>query len=276
MCSEDPNNSANQLVEEARFALKWLCHVLRKTRLVKQSPLHQSSDVIIYAKLVCIPVAGRLGLSELKSELEDLCLEVYAPHFYHAVSRLLVSTGEERIQFIRRFGGDLVVLLQQKNLSFSIQSRIKSIASIVGKLKRLNSGLEEIYDVFAIRLVLDVPPSREYKICWQVYEALTYAYEVLEKKIRNWLDNPRPSGYQALHLTLRKDRGPWVEVQIRTRRMNKVAESGSAAHWKYKGTSPGDQLIQLEPWLQQIRLALENYPHVMDDELITVQWSPIA
>ena len=145
------------------------------------------------------------------------------------------------------------------------KSRVKSITSIINKMNRLETGLEEIYDIFAIRVILNATPKEEKAKCWQVHDILTQRYQTLRKKFRDWLTQPRLSGYQALHVTLMDKELPWVEVQIRSKRMDEVAEKGSAAHWKYKEGDKTNPIDKLNPLLVQIRNFLESQPQLVKE-----------
>ncbi len=263
------------LIREAEIILEEITFVLQKMRMLAHFSPNQRTEMMLRAKHICIPIADRLGLDDIKAELEDLCLKSSFPALYCTINHLLGSTQEGRQRFIRHFRKPLIAALQKGDSSFTTKSRVKSIASIAEKMGRLGVGIEKIYDVFAIRFILEAPTSKEEEACWQAFTILNKRYEILTEKIRNWLDYPRPSGYKALHVTLKAPKGPWVEVQIRTQKMNEVAEKGSAAHWKYKESGQDGSLAQIEPWLMQIRDVLEQHPQLVKDALVAAESSSI-
>lgn len=267
----DFNNVENFSMEDVQGLLEEIAIVLQKMRKIEHIPSDQRAEIISNAKNICIPIANRVGLDELKAELEDTVLKSSFPALYHSVNHLLGSTHEERKQFIYLFKKPLESALRKGDFRFTSRSRIKSVASIADKMGRLGVGIEEIYDVFAIRFVLEVLPSREEEACWQAFTILKKRYEMLPEKFRNWLDDPRPNGYRALHATLRAQKGPWVEVQIRTQKMDEVAERGTAAHWRYKKSNQNDFLTHLEPWLMQVRDIIEQHPYLVEDALIEAE-----
>ena len=263
----DNDNSNFHLEEEVKTILSTIADMFHKMRWIKHLTPDQQSKVAIYTKHIYAPIAHRLGLGELKAELEDLYLEFSAPPLYHATERLLGSTYEERKRFIHRFQKSLKATLQQGSFEFTTKARVKSITSILDKLCRLRTNLEEIYDIFAIRIILNAPSSQEQAICWQAYDILNKRYKSLPKKFRDWLTEPRPNGYQALHITLMDEEEQWVEVQIRTKKMDDIAEKGSAAHWKYKEDPQSNLLAPLDPWLAKLRTILEQKPQMVKNIL---------
>lgn len=201
------------------------------------------------------PLAHRMGLYNMKSELEDLHLKYTHAKAYREVVDRLRETKASREKFIAGFIAPLQEKLEAEGFEFDIKGRTKSIHSIWSKMKRQDVDFEEVYDLFAIRIVLKSPPEREKSDCWKVYSIVTDLYQPNPNRLRDWISVPKSNGYESLHTTVVVPGGRWVEVQIRTERMNEVAEKGLAAHWKYKG---GSDRAEMEDWLNRIREVLES------------------
>jgi GTP pyrophosphokinase len=205
-----------------------------------------SETVWVYA-----PLAHRMGLYNIKTELEDLSMKYLEKDKYKEIARKLAETRRERTRFINEFIKPIKDKLLAAGFKFEIYGRPKSIHSIWNKMKKKGVTFEEVYDLFAIRVILDSEPEKEKEECWKVYSIVTDAYAPAPERLRDWLSNPKSNGYEALHTTVMGPKGKWVEVQIRTKRMNEIAEKGLAAHWKYKeGTSTEDRF---DKWFGQIR-----------------------
>ena len=210
-----------------------------------------SETVWVYA-----PLAHRMGLYNVKTELEDLSMKYLEPQEYKDIARKLSETKRERTRYINEFIKPLKDKLQKVDLDFDIYGRPKSIHSIWNKIKKKGVDFEEVYDLFAIRVILNSPPEREKEDCWKVYSMVTDEYTPAPERLRDWLSNPKSNGYEALHTTVMGPQGKWVEVQIRTRRMNEIAEKGLAAHYKYKeGTNDEDRF---DKWFGQIREVISS------------------
>lgn len=201
------------------------------------------------------PLAHRLGLYNIKSELEDLSLKYTDREAYNYVARKLNETKRSRDKYIKEFIEPIKKELEKTNLNFEIIGRTKSIFSILNKLKKQQIEFENIYDLFAIRIILDSELDQEKAECWQVYSVITDMYQPNPKRLKDWLSIPKTNGYESLHITVMGPESKWVEVQIRTRRMNEIAEKGLAAHWKYKGLKAESSF---EEWLNTLRESLEN------------------
>src|SRR6187455_2814697 len=210
-----------------------------------------SETVYVYA-----PLAHRMGLYSIKTELEDLSMKYLEPDTYKEIARKLAETRRERTRFISEFIKPLEDNLNAAGLSFEIYGRPKSIHSIWNKMKKKGVAFEEVYDLFAIRVMLNSTPEKEKEDCWKVYSMITDEYTPSPERLRDWLSNPKSNGYEALHTTVMGPQGKWVEVQIRTKRMNEVAEKGLAAHWKYKEGSSDEN--RFDKWFQQIREVIGN------------------
>src|SRR6187431_69498 len=210
-----------------------------------------SETVYVYA-----PLAHRMGLYNIKTEMEDLAMKYLEPDAYKEIARKLAETKKERTRYINEFIRPLKEKLDKTGLNFEIYGRPKSIHSIWTKIKKKGVSFEEVYDLFAIRIIVNAPPEREKEDCWKVYSMITDEYNPAPERLRDWLSNPKSNGYEALHTTVMGPDGKWVEVQIRTRRMNEIAEKGLAAHWKYK-EGAGDE-SRFDKWFQQIREVISN------------------
>ncbi|MEJ7912276.1 MAG: bifunctional (p)ppGpp synthetase/guanosine-3',5'-bis(diphosphate) 3'-pyrophosphohydrolase [Chitinophagaceae bacterium] len=211
-----------------------------------------SETVYVYA-----PLAHRMGLYNIKTELEDLSMKFLEPGTYKEIARKLAETKRERTRYINEFIRPLDGKLATAGFNFEIQGRPKSIHSIWNKMKKKAVTFEEVYDLFAIRIILTSPPDKEKEDCWKVYSMITDEYTPSPERLRDWLSNPKSNGYEALHTTVMGPYGKWVEVQIRTSRMNEIAEKGLAAHWKYK-EGVGDE-SRFDKWFGQIREVLANH-----------------
>ncbi len=200
------------------------------------------------------PLAHKLGLYTLKSELEDLSLKYTEHDVYYHIKDKLNETKKSRDAYIERFTAPLQTQLEEAGLKFHIKGRTKSIHSIYQKMKKQKVPFEGVYDLFAIRIILDSPPDKEKQQCWQAYSIVTDMYQPNPKRLRDWLSVPKSNGYESLHITVMGPEGRWVEVQIRTERMDEIAERGLAAHWRYKGVK-GESGV--DDWLTGVREALE-------------------
>jgi GTP pyrophosphokinase len=200
---------------------------------------------------VYAPLAHRMGLYNIKTEMEDLAMKYLEPETYKEIAQKLAETKRERTKFINEFIKPLNEKLEKTGFNFEIYGRPKSIHSIWTKMKKKGVAFEEVYDLFAIRVILSSPPEREKEDCWKVYSLITDEYIPSPERLRDWLSNPKSNGYEALHTTVMGPEGRWVEVQIRTKRMNEIAEKGLAAHWKYK--EGGADESRFDKWFQQIR-----------------------
>lgn len=215
----------------------------------------EQDDIARETSYLYAPMAHRMGLYKIKTELEDLSLKHTQPEIYKQIARKLNETKASRDAYIANFISPLKEKLEKAGLKFEIKGRTKSINSIWNKMRKQNTSFEGIYDLFAIRVILDSAPENEKAECWNVYSIVTDMYTPNTKRLRDWLSQPKANGYESLHTTVMGPEGKWVEVQIRTRRMDEIAEKGVAAHWKYKGLK-GES--SMDEWLKNLRSALEN------------------
>lgn len=217
--------------------------------------LEARNEVSNEAAYLYAPLAHKLGLYKLKSELEDLSLKYLEHDAYYHIKEKLNATKQARDKYIADFIGPIEKKLNEAGLKFHIKGRTKSIHSIYQKMKKQKTTFEGVYDLFAIRIILDSEAQKEKADCWMVYSIITDMYQPNPKRLRDWLSVPKSNGYESLHITVLGPEKKWVEVQIRTERMDEIAERGLAAHWRYKGVK-GE--AGLDDWLNSIRRALEN------------------
>ena len=202
------------------------------------------------------PLAHRLGFNNIKTEFEEIIFKYKEPVIYKQIEQKLEKTREVRNRFIRQFTLPIKQRLENENFDFSVKARTKSIPSIFKKIQNKHVTFDEIYDIFAIRIIVDVPYEAEKPTCWKIYSIVTDFYQPNPDRLRDWISTPKANGYESLHTTVMSPSGKWVEVQIRTKRMDEVAEKGYAAHWKYKERAPYDNTF--DRWVGEVRDLLEN------------------
>ncbi|MEG1615303.1 MAG: RelA/SpoT family protein [Bacteroidales bacterium] len=242
--------------EDIRVIIVMIADRLALMRMVNHHPNANYRDEITQeCAFLYTPLAHRLGLYSIKSELEDMTLKYQHRDIYTDIARKLNETKVAREAYIRSFIEPVKKKLEATGLHFEIKGRTKSIFSIWNKIKKQNTDIENIYDLFAIRVVLETEPDREKAECWQVYSIITDMYQPNPKRLKDWLSIPKSNGYESLHITVLGPQKRWVEVQIRSKRMDEIAERGLAAHWKYKGVKGESGVDQ---WLNNIREVLEN------------------
>lgn len=241
--------------EDIRVIIIMLVDRLVLMRAINHHPSEKLvSEVAMEANYLYAPLAHRLGLYRIKSELEDMSLKYTDREKYTEIARKLNETKATRDAYIADFIRPVKERLEAEGLKFDIKGRTKSIYSIWNKMKKQHNDVEEIYDLFAIRVILDVPLEREKSACWLTYSLVTDMYTPNPKRLKDWLSIPKSNGYESLHITVSGPENKWVEVQIRTRRMDEIAEKGLAAHWKYKGIKAENSL---DAWMANVRDILE-------------------
>jgi GTP pyrophosphokinase len=203
-------------------------------------------------------IAHKLGLYDIKSELEDLSLRWLEPREYEDIERHLEESAAERTEFIEKFLAPIRARLDESGIKYTIKSRTKSIFSIWSKMRRTGLKFDEIYDIFALRIIVDCPREQEKQQCWAVYSVVTDFYTPNPERLRDWISIPKSNGYESLHTTVVTKEGQWVEIQMRSERMDAVAERGIAAHWRYKGVHQGG--MGAEQWLEKLRELIEHDP----------------
>jgi GTP diphosphokinase / guanosine-3',5'-bis(diphosphate) 3'-diphosphatase len=211
------------------------------------------------------PLAHRLGFNAIKTEFEDIIFKYKEPEIYKQIELKLEKTKEVRNRFIRQFTNPIKDRLDNENLNYSVKARTKSIPSIFKKIQNKHVTFDEIYDIFAIRIIVDVPFENEKPVCWKIYSMVTDFYQPNPDRLRDWVSTPKTNGYESLHTTVMSPSGKWVEVQIRTKRMDEIAEKGYAAHWKYKDSLSQDNTF--DRWVGEVRALLEN-PEVNAQDFI--------
>jgi len=251
------------LNDDIRVILLKLADRLHNMRTLDSLRREKQMKIASETAFLYAPLAHRMGLYAIKTEMEDLSLKHTDPELYHDIAKKLAETKRERAKFISDFIRPLKEELIKRGFSFDIFGRPKSIYSIYNKIKFKGVPFEEIYDLFAIRIILHSPIEREKSDCWGVYSAITDIYRPNPDRLRDWLSNPKANGYEALHTTVMSSRGKWVEIQIRSERTHEIAEKGFAAHWKYKEAVAGnakeissDRALDL--WLERISNVLSN------------------
>ena len=244
------------LTDDPRVILIKLADRLHNMRTMDSMKQEKQLKIASETIWVYSPLAHRMGLYNIKTELEDLSMKYLEPDKYKEIAKKLAETKRERTKYINEFIRPLKDKLTNSQYPTEIYGRPKSIHSIWNKIKKKGVSFEEVYDLFAIRVILDVPLEMEKEACWKVYSLITDEYLPSPERLRDWLSNPKSNGYEALHTTVMGPQGKWVEVQIRTKRMNEIAEKGLAAHFKYKEGTPSED--RFDKWFIQIREALGN------------------
>ncbi len=254
--SENFRNLLISFSEDMRVILIMIADRVNLMRQIRDTEAKEAQkEVSEEASYLYAPLAHKLGLYKLKSELEDLSLKYLEHDAYYMIKDSLNATKTSRDAYIKRFIGPIEEQLKNAGLKFHMKGRTKSIHSIWQKMKKQKCKFEGIYDLFAIRIILDSPLEKEKMQCWQVYSIITDMYQPNPKRLRDWLSVPKSNGYESLHITVLGPENKWVEVQIRTERMDEIAEHGLAAHWRYKGIKSEGSI---DEWLANIRSALEN------------------
>jgi len=244
------------LTDDMRVILIKIADRLHNMRTLEFMPRNKQLKVASETSYLYAPLAHRLGFYEIKSELEDLAMKYTETDMYRFIAKKLNETKRERNKYINEFIEPIAERLKKEGLKFRIYGRPKSIHSIWNKMRTKGVEFEQVYDLFAIRVIIDTPPEKEKAECWKVYSIITDFYRPNPSRLRDWISNPKANGYEALHTTVIKD-GKWVEVQIRTERMDEIAERGYAAHFKYKEGAAATESA-LDEWLLKMREIIKN------------------
>ncbi|MDP4277024.1 MAG: RelA/SpoT family protein, partial [Bacteroidota bacterium] len=265
--TENFRNLLLSFAQDGRVILIMIADRLNTMRVLKFYPAENQKKIATEASYLFAPLAHRMGLYSIKTEMEDLSMKYLQPSIYKEIARKLDETKRSRDQYIADFIEPVKKRIEETtNLKFEIKGRTKSISSIWNKLKKQKIPFESIYDLFAIRIIIDTELEMEKPACWQVYSIVTDMYTPNTARLKDWLSIPKSNGYESLHITVMGQQGKWVEVQIRTKRMDEIAERGLAAHWKYKGIRSESGLDEM---LTKIREILENQEtssaRLMDD-----------
>ncbi|NML66773.1 bifunctional (p)ppGpp synthetase/guanosine-3',5'-bis(diphosphate) 3'-pyrophosphohydrolase [Hymenobacter sp. RP-2-7] len=259
--SEQAENFRKMLLtlsDDVRVSLIKLADRLHNMRTLDSMPRHKQLKIASETIYLYAPLAHRLGLYAIKTELEDLHLKYTDTEIYNELKGKVKQSQSARNRFIKEFVQPIDEELKAQGFSYEIKGRPKSIYSILKKMRKQNVTFEEVYDLFAIRIILDVPHEQEKAACWQVYSIVTDFYQPNPDRLRDWVSTPKANGYESLHTTVMSHAGQWVEVQIRTRRMDEIAEKGYAAHWKYKDSGTPQPESTLEAWVNRVREMLET------------------
>jgi len=244
------------LVDDVRVVLIKIADRLHNMRTIAPMPRHKQLSIAAETDYIYAPLAHRLGLYNVKSELQDIILKIQEPEVYEEIEKNLTESEQQRKRYIREFIKPLKDNLDELGFEYRIVGRPKSIASIYNKIKKKQVPFEEIYDLFAIRIILNVPSDKEKSACWLVYSILTETHIPIPERLKDWITTPKSNGYESLHTTVIGPKGKFVEIQIRTERMDEIAERGFAAHWKYKNVNTQQYIY--ENWLDNIRDMLDD------------------
>ena len=269
------------LSDDVRVILIKIADRLHNMRTLGSMLLNKQIKITGETIYLFAPLAYRLGLYSIKSELEDLCMKYRFPQQYAEITQKLHESEASRREFIDKFNAPIIAALNRDNFNYEISGRVKSVYSIWSKMQRKQIPFEEIYDLFAIRIVFKpLPFPSEKTQCWQIYSTITDIYTPKPDRLRDWISMPKANGYEALHSTVMGPDGVWVEVQIRTQRMEDIAERGFAAHWKYKHATISQDEDEFDKWLKQIRAALnsptENAVDFLDNFKLSLYTSEIV
>ena len=247
------------LSDDVRVIIIKIADRLHNMRTLGAMPHNKQIKITSETIYLFVPLAYRLGLHAIKSELEDLCMKYRFPEEYEEIKRKIDATEPERQQYIDKFTAPIIEVLDRNGIQYEMSARVKSIYSIWNKMRRKDIPFEEVYDLFAIRIVFKALPFPSEKTqCWQIYSNITDIYTPKPDRLRDWISIPKSNGYEALHSTVMGPDGIWVEVQVRTERMDDIAERGFAAHWKYKHASISQEEDGLDKWLRKVRDALNS------------------
>ncbi len=244
------------LVEDVRVVLIKMADRLHNLRTIGSMPRPKQLKIAAETLYIYAPLAHRLGLYNIKTEFQDLCMKINEPEKYRELEEKISESKKQRTRYIAEFIKPIKAEIENLNIPYRILGRLKSVHSIWNKIKMKNVPFEEIYDLFAIRVIIDSPIAQEKKDCWQVYSVVTDVYKPIPERLKDWITTPKSNGYESLHTTVIGPRGNFVEVQIRSERMDEIAERGFAAHWKYKGA--GSQPHIYDHWLDNIRSILDS------------------
>ncbi len=264
------------LSDDVRVILIKLADRMHNMRTLDAMPPSKQQNIAAETLYLYAPLAHRLGLYVIKSELEDLALKYNEPEIYRTISMKLKETEVERTSFIHKFILPIKQAMASQGIIFEIDTRAKSVYSIYKKMQSKEIPFEEVYDLFAVRIIIESPQEDEKMDCWRIYSIITDNYNPKQNRLRDWISTPKANGYESLHTTVMSPTGQWVEVQIRTRRMHEIAERGYAAHWKYKQQIDKDkgQEFGLDEWLNEVRKILKspdpNTLNFLDDIKLTL------
>lgn len=254
--AENYKKVLSTLVYDVRVVLIKMADRLHNLRTIGSMVRHKQLRIAAETNYIYVPLAHRLGLYNIKKEFEDIIFMITEPKKFEEISTKLKESEKERSLYIKEFIEPLNDKLKELNVPYRVLGRPKSVSSIYNKIKNKNVTFDEIYDLFAVRIIVDVPRDKEKSICWQVYSLITDVYTPIPERLKDWVTNPKSNGYESLHTTIVGPQGKFVEIQIRTERMDEISEKGYAAHWKYKGND--NKIDVYDRWLDNIRELLDN------------------
>lgn len=253
--AENLKKVLSTLVTDVRVVLIKMADRVHNLRTIAPMPRHKQLKIATETMYIYAPLAHRLGLYQIKTEFEDICMKITDPEQYRSIEQKLQESEAGRNTYIKEFLKPLKRPIKNIGFKYRILGRPKSISSINNKIKNKHVEFEEIYDIFAVRIIIDVPKEDEKRFCWQVYSIITDFYKPIPERLKDWVTSPKGNGYESLHTTVIGPEGRFVEVQIRSERMDDIAERGFAAHWKYKGHMGDDSVY--DKWLDNIRNLLD-------------------
>ncbi len=253
------------IVDDIRVILIKIAHRIYDMRNYENLSDEKKEKYLDEVSYLYIPIAHRLGLYAIKTDLEELSMKYSHPEIYNSIQDNIKASKTKQKKFLEDFMNPIQRELISQGLKCEFKARPKSVFSVWTKMKRQNVSFEEVYDLFAIRIISDSEPSKEKADCWKIYSVVTDIYQPNPKRLRDWISTPKASGYESLHTTVKGPNKHWVEVQIRTKRMDEDAEKGQAAHWRYKGFGTKEDS---DSWLNQVRDILENPEQILFDTAI--------
>lgn len=254
--AENFRKVVSTLVDDVRVVLIKMADRLHNLRTIGPMPRHKQLKIAAETEYIYTPLAHRLGLYHIRTEFQNHCLAINEPEAYNEIESKLQETRRERTKYINEFIKPLRDQLNNLNINYRIIGRPKAISSIYNKIKKKQVPFEEIYDLFAVRVIADVPLNQEKQTCWSIYSIITEIYKPVPERLKDWISTPKANGYESLHTTVMGPKGRFVEVQIRTDRMDEIAERGFAAHWKYKDIKTQNNVF--DTWLDTLREMLDD------------------
>lgn len=246
----------SSLVYDVRVVLIKMADRLHNLRTISSMPHQKQIRIAAETSYIYSPLAHRLGLYNIKTEFNDICMKINEPEKFNEITEKLQASEADRNKYIKEFIKPLTSKLNELDVDYRVLGRSKAISSIYNKIQKKKVPLEEIYDLFAVRIIIDVPVEKEKSFCWQIYSIITDVYNPIPERLKDWITTPKSNGYESLHTTVIGPNGRYVEVQIRSERMDDIAERGFAAHWKYKGVKNNNNVY--DKWLDNVRALLET------------------
>ena len=253
--AENYKKVLSSLVYDVRVVLIKMADRLHNLRTIGSMPREKQIRIAAETEYIYAPLAHRLGLYNVRTEFNDICLKINEPEKYQALSKKLRETESDRAEYIKELINPLKSKLSELEIDYRVMGRPKALSSIASKIEKKQVPFEEIYDLFAVRIIADVEKEKEKSVCWQIYSIITDVYKPIPERLKDWITTPKSNGYESLHTTVIGPNGQYVEVQIRTERMDDIAERGFAAHWKYKGVKDNNNVY--DKWLDNVRTLLD-------------------